>query len=669
MRNAHNCYTDDQPHRARHFHRDNYLVTALPANYRRNSLLAFYIGILLCSSLASLAQRPLVPPVAKLKKLSVEELMNIEVTSVSKTPQKLAEVASAIQVITHEDIKRSPTTLLPEILRLASNLQVTRAGSHEYAVTARGFNGFPISNSSLADKLLVTIDGRPVYNALFGGVFWDVQAVLKDNIDRIEVVSGPGGTLWGANAVNGVINVITKSAKETQGFLGSVALGTYLRDGLAVRYGGKIDSSLYFRVHANRFAFNSSRFPNGESANDRFDMTRTGFRLDYSKSNKNSFMVQGDFYWGNEDTGDSTKVDGQDIVARWNHNFSATSHLTAQGYFDRTWRYIGPQNFFDQINTVDLDVQHAFVIGQRHKILWGAGYRTLEDRTNNAVTFSPTRRTLELFSGFVQDQVTLVPKRLELTVGTKLLHNDYTKFEFQPSARLAWTPSEKHTIWTAVSRAVRTPSRFDTDLTGFAGLDKPAFRSENVTAYEVGYRMRPHDNVSFSIAGFYNNYEDLRSLSYFGDPANNVLYFGNDLLAKTWGAELSANYIVNKMWRIRSGLTYLGKDFSSTHLVYPDNEKFEAIDPPLQAMLHSIMDLPKHFEFDFVSRYVARLKGSSVLAIDDIPAYFALDVRLAWAFNRYTFSVNAQNITDKTHAEFGKREIPRSIHGRISVQF
>ena len=620
------------------------------------------------------AQKTTIPPVSKLKKLSVEELMNIEVTSVTKTPQKLAEVASAIQVLTSEDIKRSPTTLLPEVLRLAPNLQVTRSGAHEWAVSARGFNGAPISNSSLADKLLVTIDGRAVYNPLFGGVYWDVQGVLKDDIDRIEVVSGPGGTLWGANAVNGVINVISKSAKETQGFTGSAAYGTFLHDGFTMRYGGHIDSSFYFRIYGNRFDFNSSKYKNDSSANDKWNMTKGGFRMDYTPKGKSNFTLQGDIYTGNEDLRDNTQVNGQNVLGRWKYNFSQNAGLSFQTYYDRTWRNAKPDSLTDEVKTWDFDLQHNFKIAGFNKLLWGVGYRTLDDNTvSGKGRFSPAKRTLQLYSGFLQDQITVIPKRLEFTIGSKFLHNDYTHFEWQPSARLAWTPTEKQTIWTAVSRAVRIPSRFDRDLSAIQDLDYPPVTSEKVIAYELGYRIRPVDNVSVSIATFYNAYTDLRSID--STTFVNRRTLGNNLEANSWGIEFSGNYIAARWWRFRGGFTYMDKKFTYlTSRTIPDDDKFEAIDPKFQATLQAIMDLPKDFEFDIVGRYVSKLEGSASRIIPDIPAYFSLDARISWNYKNISLGLSAQNLTDASHAEFGSpriepREIPRSIHAKIGFHF
>src|SRR5437773_5968670 len=378
---------------------------------------------------------------SELKKLSLEELLTIEVTSVSRRPEKLAETASAIQVITQEDIHRSGVTSLPEALRLAPNLQVAQVNSHDWAISARGFN------NTLANKLLVMIDGRAVYTPLYAGVFWEVQNVLLEDVDRIEVVSGPGGTLWGANAVNGVINIITRSAKDTQGLLVTGGGGSLLQDFGAVRYGGAAGSNFFYRIYGQRFDRNNSVLANGNNARDQWDMTQGGFRTDWFPSDANTVTFQGDSYAGSEQGAPAdTKVDGQNAVGRWTHAFSQESELQVQMYFDRTWRKI-PNQLAEDLKTYDLDFQHRFACGERQTIVYGAGYRLMQDRVKNtpAISFLPPNRDLQLFSGFVQDEITLVPERLKFTIGTKLEHNDFSGWEIQPSARLAWMPATNQT--------------------------------------------------------------------------------------------------------------------------------------------------------------------------------------------------------------------------------
>lgn len=605
-----------------------------------------------------------VPAPAVLKKLTLEELMDLEVTSVSKRAEKLSETASAIQVVTGEDVRRSGATSLPEALRLAPNLQVAQLNSHDWAITARGFNGGPLANNSLANKLLVMIDGRTVYTPLFGGVFWDVQNVMLEDLDRIEVVSGPGGTLWGANAVNGVINVITKSAKDTQGLFLSGGGGSFVQDFGALRYGDRIGSNFFFRVYAQRYDRNSTKQPNGTDATDEWDMTQGGLRADWYVSEADVVTVQGDFYGGNEQTPGAidTTVDGQNLLTRWTRTFSDESDLSVQLYADRTWRDLHAPSFFSEdLKTYDFDFQHRFPLGERHSILWGAGYRFMQDKINNAaaLSFGPADREMQLISGFVQDEIVLVEDRLKFTLGTKLEENEFSGFEVQPSARLAWTPGERHTVWGAVSRAVRSPSRFDTDLTIPLGGDRD-FESEKVIAYELGYRVQPTDRISLSLATFYNDYDDLRSINF---PP---FAFANDQAAETWGVELSGNLQLTSWWRLRGGYTYLEEDIRSTSpAVVPGSAEIEAIDPRHQALLQSIMDLPGHTQLDLVGRYVDDLSGFATAVSD----YFTFDARLAWQYKRWEFAVVGQNLGNDEHSEFGSLRIPRSVYGKVTLRW
>lgn len=631
-------------------------------------ILSLIVPILVCRREVSYAQTPLNPRI--LKDMTLDELMNLEVTSVSKSPEKLTEVASAIQVITSDDIHRSPYYRLPEALRLAPNLQVGQSNSHDWAVTARGFNGAPASNSTLANKLLVMIDGRSVYTPLFGGVFWDAQNVFLEDLDRVEVVSGPGGTLWGANAVNGVINIITKNARESQGWMASAAAGSFLQDHLALRYGGHVDTFVYFRVYGQRFdQANTTRVIDGSSAQDAWDMTQGGFRMDYFRSAKNNFTLQGDLYAGSADTG-NTVINGQNILGRWSHTFSEEANLSLQVYFDRTWRDLRNTLFRDELTTYDFDFQHRFPIGADNHILWGAGYRMIEDVTQNSpgISFRMPTRTLQLFNGFIQDRIVLVDEELTLTIGTKLLHNDYSGFEVQPSARLTCTPTPTQTIWAAVSRAVRTPSRFDADeITPTLTTKNGEFDSEKVVAYEAGYRIRPIERMSFSVAVFYNRYDDLRSVNTNDMPPPAFL-FANDQKATSWGVEFSGNLIATSWWRLRGGYTFLDKRFSNkSAAVVKGSDLFEAIDPKNQALLQSIIDIGKNLEFDLIGRYIDPLPALG--STPAVPSYTTFGARLAWIFRQFEFSIVGQNLATKRHGEFGSREIPRSFYLKGTLSF
>ncbi len=611
----------------------------------------------------------------KLKKLSIEELMNVEVTSISMRPEKLTEVASAIQVITGEDIHRSGVTRLPEALRLASNLQMSQANSHDWAITARGFNGLPSAGGVLANKLLAMVDGRIIYNPLFGGVYWDVQNVLLEDVDRIEVVSGPGGTLWGANAVNGVINVVTKSAKETQGLYVSGTGGSLLQNFGGIRLGGRsqIDSNLYFRIYTQRFDQKSTTLENGKDAKDGWNMTQGGFRMDYYPSKANTLTLQGDFYEGIEN--DSVKranTDGQNVLARFTHYFSDQSNLVIRAYFDRTWRKTpeSAQPFLYELNTYDFDIQHRFSFDSKQSILYGVSYRLQSDKTSSsynpprtAPSFNPVNRDMPLYSGFVQDEIALVPDKIKLTIGSKFLNNVFSGFEVQPSARVAWTLNYRSTIWSAVSRAVRIPTRFDSDLT------PNKFHSEKITAYEIGYRVRPVDHLSLSFATFYNRYHDLRSIDTLSSGPPPTLVLANSQRAESWGFEFAGNFQATDWWRLRGGYTYFDKNISPTSFkVLPASSAFEGVDPKNIFMFQSVMDLRKSIQLDVVGRYTDVLP-SIAASTPRVSPYFTFDVRFAWQFKCFEFSVVGQNLWEDKHSEVGASKIPRTIYGKITCRF
>jgi len=594
--------------------------------------------------------------IQKLKNLTLDELLNERITIVSKTPEPLGQSASSVQVITGEEIQRSGAKSLPEALRLASNLEVAQANSHDWAISARGFN------NTLANKLLVMIDGRAIYTPLYAGVFWGVQNVLLEDIDHIEVVSGPGGTLWGANAVNGVIHIITKSARDTQGTYVSAAAGSLLQDSGAVRYGGTLGSNVFYRVYGQRFDANNTLLANGDDAPDRWNMTQGGFRTDWYASEINTLTFQADFYGGSEEVaaGD-TSLNGQNVLGRWTHTFSEESDLQIQGYFDRTWRDI-PNSFEEDLKTYDLDFQHRFPLGTRQSIVWGTGYRLMQDRINNSPAFSffPPNKNLQLFSGFVQDEITLVPDRLKFTMGTKLEHNDYSGLEVQPSARIAWTPDEHQTIWGGVSRAVRSPARVDTEIASPVVVGDPDFDSEKLIALELGYRVRPADRLSLSLASYYHFYEDLRSVD---EPTPGSFILQNHFKGEIWGFELSGQYHVTDWWRLRAGYNYLNKHLWPHGGINVSPSIREGNDSENQFSFQSIVDLPAHFQFDTTGRYLSRLTSP------DVDAYFSIDVRLAWRYKSTELSVVGQNLCEPEHSEFGTQQIPRSIYGKVTWRF
>jgi iron complex outermembrane receptor protein len=606
----------------------------------------------------------------ELKKLSVQELMNVEVTLPSRTPEKLTEAASAIQVITNEDIRRSGATNVAEALRLAPNLQVAQLSSSVWIISARGFNNV------FSNKLLVMIDGRTVYTPLYGGVLWEQQNVLLEDVDRIEVVSGPGGTLWGANAVNGVINIVTKQAKETQGLYASVAVGDFINDMAALRYGGKIGKNASFRVYGQHFDRDSTSLANKKKNSDAWNMNHGGFRFDWNASEKDIVTLQGDYYDGRRKTAPhKSPLNGQNILSRWNHVFSPTSDLSLQVYYDRYFRADAPTVSSDKMNTLDADFQHRFELGKIQSVVWGAGYRYVKDDAHFANTASagivPQYKRLDLFNAFVQDELMLT-KNIRFMAGTKLLHNEYTGWEWQPNARLAWQ-GPKSTIWAAASRAVRTPSRFDVDyflpitpqppnVPSVAG--GPDFVSEKLWAYEAGYRLHPNKISAFSLSLFYNVYRDVYSVE--AKPGTLTYQIQNGAQAQSWGAELSANYQVLPTWRLRGGYTFFAKDIypKAGHLFNPD---YLGNDVRNQGLVQSILDLPLHLQFDVAARYLDPL--AKTFATVYVPSYLTFDARLAYARKGWDLAVVGQNLGQKNHTEFGTFLIPRSVYAKISARF
>ncbi len=614
---------------------------------------------------------------AKLQNLSLEELMNIEVTSVSKRPEKLTEVASAIQVITAEDIRRSGATTLPEALRLAQNLQVAKVNASQWAISARGFNNV------IASKLLVMIDGRAVYTPLYAGVFWDVQNVLLEDIDRIEVISGPGGALWGANAVNGVINIITKSSKQTTGLFVEAGAGNQKPWFGNLRYGGKIGNNFNYRVYGTAFKEAStilakSPVPDSTDAKDEWSIGQAGFRFDWQAGEKNQLTLQSDFYDGfpNPDGDKSAVVAiGGNMLARWTHTISDKSDFCIQGYYDNTWRDFR-NGFTENLKTYDVDAQYRFHLGSRQEIIWGGDFRIMDHKTESLpfFYFDPERKMLHIYSTFLQDKITVLKERLHLTIGSKFEHNVYTGLEVSPSARLALTLKKDNIIWSSVSRAVRTPSRIDEDFNLLIFANFPiivggTFKPEKVWAYELGWRSHPVKEISFSLSTFYNDYRDLRSAEPGPPPLGFPFTIGNGVEGQTYGVELSASYQPLKWWSLKGGYTFIEKKL----VVKPDskdlnNGTVESDDPNNQFLIQSMFNLPKGIEASFVFRYV------DVLTNRYVPSYMSMDAQIAWKITKWLqVSVVGQNLLDEEHPEFipsspSSRIIARSFYGKITCR-
>jgi iron complex outermembrane recepter protein len=602
-----------------------------------------------------------------LKQMSIDQLMDIEVTSVSGRAEKLSETASAIQVITQEDIHRSGATSIPEALRLASNLQVAQSDSRNWAISARGFN------NGTANKMLVLIDGRTVYTPLYAGVFWDVQDVLLEDVDHIEVISGPGATLWGANAVNGVINVITKQAKDTRGLLVENGGGSFLNAFTNIRYGNAINANTQYRVYGKFFNRGNTFLASGRSAANEWYTGQAGFRMDWRKQ-ADAITVQGDYYTGNRDVASmpDTSVNGNNIIARWTHTLSDKSDLRLQFYWDRTHRNV-PNSFNENLDTYDLDFQHRLPIGNRNDFIWGLNYRQWNDRqrTSSGFAFLPAHISRRTFSGFLQDEIEVVKDRLSIMVGTKLEHNDYTGFEIQPSGRVSWKIARNHMAWGAVSRALRTPSRIDSDLflpakPPFLIQGGPNFVSEEQIAYELGYRANPFQRLSFSVSAYYNDYDKLRSIEQVNPPRTLPVVIGNGQYGRAYGVELSADYRLTNWWRVRTGYNEM-RIRILPHATSTDRSmgSGESHDSNRQLLVRSMIDLPNRVTFDSTLRAVGRI------ANQQLPAYAEMDLRMGWRpKSNLEFSVVGQNLLHARHAEFGppttRQEIQRSVYGKIS---
>ncbi len=636
-----------------------------------------------------------------LKNLSLEELAGLEVTSVSKKPVKLSDAPAAVFVITNEDIRRSGVTSIPEALRLAPGVQVARINSNSWAITSRGFNGY------FANKLLVMIDGRTVYSPLYSGVYWNVQDVLLEDIDRIEVIRGPGASLWGANAVNGVINVITKSANDAPGGLVTAGAGTYERGFAGVRCGTRIGEA-GFRAYAKFFDRDVGADSAGLEANDGWRMFRGGFRADARISDRNSLTLQGAAYGGRagvtyafpsvsapykDVVRENTDLGGGNLLARWKHTFPnpKAGGLALQIYYDHTKN---EDSLVDEVrDTLDMDFQHGFTIG-RHEIMWGMEYRWTSDHLGDgqSTSFNPSERTLDLFSVFIQDQMTLLEKRLWLILGAKFENGYYTEWEAQPTGRLLWKPLEAHTLWAAVSRAVRTPSRAEKDIRMDAEVLPPGspanpsplpvmlrflgdedFASEELIAYEVGWRLQTSERFFCDLSVFYNDYNDIFSRQSPGPaftpgPPPHLIApvtFTNERDVQSRGLELAATLAPLDWTRLQFAYSYLRVDEDANVL------DIEGYSPEHQFSLLASMDLPYNLELDLWARYVDDLPTL------DVGDHVTLDIRLGWRpSGNLEFSLVGRDLMDAEHPEYQdlfsaltSTEVERSIYAKAVWRF
>jgi iron complex outermembrane receptor protein len=599
------------------------------------------LGVLLVAATAGAQTR------GALAELSLDELASLEVTSVSRLPESIADAPAAIYVITRDDIRRSGAVSLPEALRLAPNLQVARIDSSQYAISARGFN------NAIANKLLVLVDGRTIYTPLFSGVFWDQQDVLLEDIERIEVISGPGGTLWGVNAVNGVINVITRSSRETQGTLASVGGGTD-RYAAVFRYGGTFGRDAAFRVYGKATHAEHTERANGTSGLDERRLLQAGFRADWGTL-QNGVTLQGDAHGvRSEDRGSvagfvlgRAELSGLNVLGRWNRELSTGSHLQLQAYVDHSRR---DENvlFQPESDLYDVELQHSLARGA-HQVIWGAGYRHARDEVEDGILvgFRPTSRNLNWVNTYVQDSVRL-RDALELRAGIKFERNDYSGWEYLPSVRLGWTPAAGQLLWGGVSRAVRAPARLDRDLINPIGgnvLGGPDFESEVANVYQVGYRSQLAGVVTWSATGYLHQWDKLRSGS--APP----VFIQNGIEGPVYGIENWATWQAWRAWRISGGVTAFRKELrlepGSTDVVGIRNPQL-ANDPDYQWSLRSSVTVRRSHEFEAMVRRVDNLP------ITPVPAYTAVDARYAWGLlDGLELSVVGQNLFDERHPEFG----------------
>ncbi len=628
-----------------------------------------------------------------LTNLSMEDLMNIQVTSVSRKQQSLANVASAAFVITQEDIQRSGSTTIPDLLRMVPGVQVAKIDANKWAVSIRGFNG------RFATKLLVLKDGRSVYTPLFSGVYWDSLDTPLEDIERIEVIRGPGAAMWGANAVNGVINIITKNAADTKGGLISTGGGNEEQGFGTARYGTSIGKNTDLRVFAKYGNSGPGVQENGNSAHDAWQRGTFGFRMDSRISENDSLTLQTEHTNGSFDEtlqlfsptppnafiqNSTTQAYSGNVLARWQRSLSDTDSLSLQFYYDRYDRdmlVLGEKR-----DTIDLDFQHRFSLGQLQDIVWGLGYRYSHDKLGETpyIRFAKPEEGLNLFSSFIQDEISLIPDNLVFTIGSRIEYNDYTGFEIQPNGKLIWTPTPQHTFWASVSRAVHTPSRGEQGIeyhfrrdAGFQIDGSDDFKSEEVIAYELGYRTEPISKMTIDTTFFYNQYDKLRVLKY-GVPTFPIQRYPltNDMHGQTYGAELAASWRVYDWWRLQATYSYLRS------IMYLDNGSTDELNrsnaadgaPRHQGSLRSAFNIGKNVDLDLWLRLTDEVKS---IDSTTIPGYVTADARVAWkAARNLELSLVGRNLFQSRHPEYRAEyintiatEVPRSIYGKITWKF
>lgn len=635
--------------------------------------------------------------------LSLEQLAGVEVTSVSKSAQNLQSAAAAITVVTGEEIRRSGATSVPEALRFVPGLNVARQGASDWALSSRGFS------SINSEKLLVLSDTRSIYTPLFSGVLWDVQDYLLEDIERIEVIRGPGASLWGSNAVNGVINITTKKARDTQGLYVETALGTEDRLMAAARYGGTAANGASYRIFGKYHDRDDTLSSTAESKDD-WRIGHIGARSDWdiagsNGATQNSITVQGDLYSGTMGQhspsinvtgrqgpvgGLDAEVSGGNVLARWRHQISATSNFVLRAYYDKTHR--NDPSYRDDLDAYDLDFQHQFDLTPRQQVIWGLNYHLTENRNVGKGIFNvdPDFSRDQLFGFFIQDQIRL-QNSLHLTLGTKFEHNDFSGYEAQPSARLAWDFADTQTVWAAVSRAVRVPTRLERDIAIYVGdpgvspvyflQGNRDFDSEVLKSYEIGYRWQARDNVAVDLAAFRNHYDGLSSLELgtsYVDPVTGLtmvpIVNENKTNGSTRGIEAQITYVPSAIWRLTTNYSYLDMQLDPNGLDINRGEFLSDATPRHQFGLRSFLDLPAGFQLDVHFRYLSAIRRlPEIIDGDGISAYGEMDVRVAKRLNQQVeVALVGQNLLHDEHVEFGtpaaRGEIQRAVYAKITWQ-
>lgn len=634
---------------------------------------------------------------------SLEDLMNIKITSVSKKPENLSRTPAAIYVITQEDIERSGARNIPDLLRMAPGVDVAQVDANRWAISIRGFNDL------YSDKVLVLIDGRTVYTPIFSGVYWDQMDVPLNDIERIEVIRGPGGTIWGANAVNGVINIITKSAKDTQGASATLGAGSAEKTDDEVQYGGKIGKKGYYRVFGHYADYGSLNDAAHRSDLDAWQLWHSGFRADLNPAGKNSATLEGDAFTtdagGLSTTGfkpnalnteiydDKVANTGGSVLAKWSHTFSPRSSASLQ-FYDSYYSRVD-SGFPEKLNTADFEFQNHISLGSRHDVVWGLGYRDYNDDLGQGlfVTFNPAEKNYGLFSAFFQDEIRLTDA-LRLTVGAREEHNAFTGFEDEPGARLSWAINDKQTLWMSASKADRQPGRLDTDVMADVAVlplpggltddvtisGNPDFRDEQVRDYEVGYRAMITPKVSADLTSFYSFYHDLRT----NEPISNTFVFvpppphldtlvtwTNAMHGQDYGAEAALNWSVTPRWKLSGSYSWLKMNLNlDPNSLDTTSVAQESQSPEHQFNIRSYLNITHSVSFDTALYYVSNVPAYF------IPDYTRVDARLAWQINKWVqVSATGQNLLSPQHFEYADlyqaiaSEAARSIFGQIRLSF